>query len=126
MPINTALAKSKPKKMSYSSLNPPKTKLQPKTAPTNESEIRLNELVKHYKHESKRTPSIAVKRSYMSLQQKDNYRNELDRLTGELYHSPHLSVYDRERLHARKSLLKTLIEKERLPLIGSKVEYAYI
>jgi hypothetical protein len=127
MPKRAMLAKSKkPKQVTYTSLNPPREKLQPKTNSTNESEIRMQELVKHYQHEVKRKPNIAIRRSYLSSEQINNYRNELDRLTGEMHNNPHLSALDRSRLVLRKTMLSSSIENNRLPLIGVKGEYKYI
>lgn len=60
------------KMLPTSSLNPPRQKLEPQITPNNESELRLNELAKHYQQEAKIKPSIAVRRSYATSQQINN------------------------------------------------------
>jgi hypothetical protein len=108
-------------------LQPVRHKLVSKNGqPTNEKETRLNAILAHYKHEAKRSiPNLYLRRNMLSVQHMNNYKNEVDRLTGELHDKPKLSALDRNNIKLRLDVLKATMDDNKIPMIGTKASYKY-
>jgi hypothetical protein len=98
-----------------------------KKKPTHDNEVKINRMVKEQKsNEEKVAASISTRRSYLSAQQIANYKNEVDRLTGEIHDKPHLTVHNLNAITRRRTLLQEAIKEQKLPIIGGRAEYFHM
>lgn len=110
-------------KCSKCAKSPRKKKLTPK----NENEVKINRMVREQKNNAEKVAaSISTRRNYLSAQQITNYKNEVDRLTGEIHDKPHLTAHNLNAITHRRNLLKDMIKEQKLPIIGGRAEYFHM
>jgi hypothetical protein len=98
-----------------------------KIIPTNESEIKYRTILNQYKQAlKKQSPNVDFRRQALMTQYASNYRNEVNRLNGELNDRPLLSLMDRRKIISAKNAILANLEEIKYPIIGTNSRYNFM